>query len=297
MFFLDSNTGGIIIRLKNGVNEFISDELDRVIEVSQDMGEGFKYLAFIGVLIRIFYNYRDNPTYYWGYLDWIPLAGFLFNYHALAGAIMGFSNAFDNMNTSEQILNLSSSFFQEAKVNKQTEEVSIFDMGASYIYHIVKMAFLETLCYIFLMLGYIASGCWFVYFKFKILLKMVVLLLFGPINISLSFLPSFSGGWKGWLQNVIEIGLYIPLLAIVDYIGLGVMKKVFQPTIIKDASDVGADMGNSLLGIIFYVLLLASYFSITKAVAYGMARGSSIGGGQKVKAMAMMLARKAITGI
>lgn len=298
MSYLASNSGGVLLEIKEMINTFISEQLDQVFEVSSQVGETFKYIALAGVVVKIFMNFRDNPTYVWGYLSYIPLTFFLFNYDAVVQGVFDLTSKADQYSSSVEAMKISSSFFSGVQNNKELSEVSFWDMSVSYILHELKMVFLEGIVYIFLIIGLIVSALIYVYLKLKILLKLMVLTFFGPLNISLSFVPGFEGNWKGWLMKVIEVCLYIPVLYLIDYLGMQLLQKVFQPQIVTDASGAVSSLLNSILGVIFYAILIFSYLSIDNIVAFGINSGTSaIGAGKKVSAVAMMAARKALMGI
>ena len=76
----------------------------------------------------------------------------------------------------------------------------------------LKVKMYETSVRFVLIGASIASALCYIYLKFKIVIKLMVLVFFGPINISLSFIPSVGNLWVGWLIKVIELSLYIPTL-------------------------------------------------------------------------------------
>ncbi len=62
----------------------------------------------------------------------------------------------------------------------------------------------------------------------------MVLVFFGPINISLSFIPSIGNLWVGWLIKVIELSLYIPTLYFIEYMNDRMLETAFKPQLITD---------------------------------------------------------------
>ncbi len=75
----------------------------------------------------------------------------------------------------------------------------------------------------------------------------MVLVFFGPINISLSFIPSIGNLWVGWLIKVIELSLYIPTLYFIEYMNDRMLETAFKPQLITDVSDAAQSIAMDIM--------------------------------------------------
>lgn len=285
----------VLLRLKELLNEFIYDMIDTVFTYGDVMLSTFKWIAFIGVLIKILYNFYYSPNDYWGYISWLPLAALLFHYDVVVIAFFEWSKELDNRISVLENFEKTKHFFESTELDY--EENSMFQIGMTILTDIIKSAIFEGVVRLLLFLGFIGSMIAYFYLKIKMFFKLLILTLFGPLNISLSFLNEFKGNYIGWLTKLIEVCTYIPLIYLVDYIGVEMLDKVFSPRVISSGSEMAETLTRQVLGIIFYVGVIFMYLSIPGLVKYALTQGAAaVGNGKKVAAMAMLAARKVMTG-
>ena len=285
----------ILIKIKKVINDFIYEQLQVVLEFSDVALETFKYIAFIAVLIKIANNFYNSPNDWWGYISWLPLTFLLFHYDALVMTMFEWSKSMDDQILVTQSYDKVKRFFDNAEI--EPEESSMWSIGLTAFTDAIKQALFEGIVMVLLLLGFIISTIMYSWLKIKYFFKLLLLVIFGPLNISLSFIKDFGGNYVSWITKLVEVSTYIPLIYIVDYIGIEMLNKVFSPKVINTAGEAAETLTFQVIGIIFYVGIIALYFSIPSAVKYVITQGgAAIGTGKKVAAVAMLAARKFATG-
>jgi hypothetical protein len=109
---------------------------------------------------------------------------------------------------------------------------------------------------------------------------LYVLIIFGPLNIGLSFIPALAGMWKAWLQKFMSVLLWIPMLYLIDNFMLSIMDKMIDNLLqpVLDGSGT-MDTGLVMVGI---MLLFMNVFVYLKAptLANFIVQGMEVGASQ-----------------
>ncbi|QKX07757.1 hypothetical protein HN014_22420 (plasmid) [Aquimarina sp. TRL1] len=284
-----------LLKLKDLLNTFIYDQLEIVFLYGDQVLEVFKYIAFIGALLKILANVNNDPMNWKGYVGYIPLAILLFNYDHVVVGLFEWSSSLDNRISVLESFDKAKHFFTFPEMS--FEENSVSEIGWTALTTIVSNAVFGGIVRILLLLSFLVSLIAYMYLKIKMFFKLVILTLFGPLNISLSFLNEFSGNYIGWLTKLIEVCMYIPLIYLVDYVGIEMLNKVFAPRVISSGSEAAETLTRQAMGIIFFVGVILMYLSIPGLVKYTMTQGAQASGtAKKVAAIAMVAMRKMATG-
>lgn len=272
----------IFTYLRTATNSFIDGQIDSIFQVSDSVLSVFVYIAFAGALVRIFMNYRDGGSFF-GYVSYIPLTVLLFFYTDIIGGLYGLGG---NLNQTFDQSSVLQAFFAEPEMSEE-EDISIFSLSLSVALQATKIMAMGAIVKMLLAFSQLISLLAFFYLKVKILIKIIVLTFFGPINISLSFIPGLGNNWVGWLLKVIEISAYIPVLYFIEWAGNQMLIEVFKPQVVDNPQDFAQSYINSLLGIFFFVIMIFSYLSIPKIVNWGLSTAQSSFGGVAKKAAAV----------
>ena len=296
MIFLVNNPDtslGIGDIIRKSLDTFMDDNVNTIFSYSDTVLSAVIGIAFCGAVVRIFQNYYDSPDNYLGYLSYVPLLAFLLYYGDIAQGIYELgSNAGSSSTVRSGVTNI---FYRVA--DYQEADINILTSPVSFIMNELKVKMYETSVRFVLIGASIASALCYIYLKFKIVIKLMVLVFFGPINISLSFIPSVGNLWVGWLIKVIELSLYIPTLYFIEYMNDRMLETAFKPQLITDVSDAAQSIANGYYGIAFYVITIFTYLSIPKVVSWAMNTSTSnFGGVSGVVTKAAMLAAKVKTG-
>lgn len=287
---------GIFFKVKKLFNDFLYEILNDVFTYADAGLDTFKYIAFIGVLIKIIYNLYYSPNDWWGYVSYIPLSIFLFHYDDVVKALFDWSRSLDDKITFLNNFKEAQHLFGVTSIGN-TKDVDLQQITFTLFADIIKTAFFEIIAKMVLFLSFLLSLVIFIWLKIKMFFRLSILTLFGPLNISLSFINEFKGNYITWLTKVIEVCMYIPLLYFVDWFGLKMLTKVFSKRVVNNGAELTEVVTGYFLGIVFFGLINLMYFSIPKLVKYGITQGqSAIGTSRKLGAIAMMAARKMATG-
>lgn len=287
---------GFILELKDYFNGLIWDQLRIVLDVASPVLDAFRYIAFFFVLGRIVRNLYNDPTNWMGYFSWLPLCLLLFKYDIVVEFFIDLANSADS---SVSLANHKELYLQVFDYPEPVEpdDVSLWDVTVSYVQetfnNALELLFLKTI----FQFTILVSGLIYIYLKFKAMFRFVSLIFFGPINISLSFVPGMENNWLSWVLKLFEVSMYIPFLIFIDFLGLEILENAFRPGIIGDSGDVVDRQARLYMGITFFVILGFSYFFIPKMVRFGMVQASAgVGGAKKIGAAAALGARKLMTG-
>lgn len=201
MIFLVNNPDtslGIGDIIRKSLDTFMDDNVNTIFSYSDTVLSAVIGIAFCGAVVRIFQNYYNSPDNYLGYLSYVPLLAFLLYYGDIAQGIYELgSNAGSSSTVRSGVTNI---FYRVA--DYQEADINILTSPVSFIMNELKVKMYETSVRFVLIGASIASALCYIYLKFKIVIKLMVLVFFGPINISLSFIPSVGNLWVGWLIKV-----------------------------------------------------------------------------------------------
>ena len=289
---------GFILQLKDYFNNLIWEQLDIAIEVASPVLDAFRYIAFMIVLVKIVKNLYYDPTNWMGYVAWLPLSFVLFQYDHIVEFFIVLANSADSSVSLSNHQQLYRQLFDYPEP-LEPDDVSLWDVTVSYVRetfnNMIEFYVLSTI----FSFSVLISGLVYIYLKFKAMFRFVSLIFFGPINISLSFVPGMENQWLSWVLKLLEVSLYIPFLIFIDYLSLQVLENAFRPGLITgDTIGDGIDRQTRLwMGITFFALLTTAYFFIPKTVRYGMAQASAgVGGARKIATATALAARKVMTG-
>lgn|SRR5680860_1541619 len=286
---------GFILQLKDYFNNLIWEQLKIAMDVASPVLDAFRYVAFIFVLVKILRNLLNDPTNWMGYLSWLPLSLLLFQYDLIVEFFVDLANAADTSVSMSNHKELYKQLFDLPEA-LEPDDVSLFDVTISYIRETFNNALELVILNTIFQLVVLISGMAYIYLKFKAMFRFVSLIFFGPINISLSFMPGMENQWLSWMLKLLEVSMYIPFLIFIDFLGLQVLENAFRPEVA--GAGEGIERQSRLwMGIAFFSLLGTAYFFIPKMVRYGMAQASAgVGGARKIGAATALAARKVMTG-
>lgn len=289
---------GFILQLKEYFNNLIWEQLKIAIDIASPVLDAFRYVAFMFVLVKIVRNLYNDPTNWMGYVSWLPLSLVLFQYDLIVQFFVDLANTADSSVSLSNHQQLYSQLFDYPEV-LEPDDVSLWDVTVSYIRetfnNVLEFYVLNTIFNFAVLISSIA----YIYLKLKAMFRFVSLIFFGPINISLSFMPGMENQWLSWVLKLLEVSMYIPFLIFIDFLSLEVLENAFSPgAITGDLIGDGIDRQSRLwMGITFFILLSTAYFFIPKMVRYGMAQASAgVGGARKIGAATALAARKVMTG-
>ncbi len=93
----------------------------------------------------------------------------------------------------------------------------------------------------------VISAVVFIGIKAMSVIYLFVLIVFGPLNIGLSFIPIFSGMWKSWLQKFMSVCLWIPMLYLIDNFMLHILDKLINELLYEGEANLGLVLTSGLL--------------------------------------------------
>ena len=196
---------------------------DAFANLGPTLGIGFQ-MAKIGLgIFAIMHFVGNDRADVFKALKWFPLMFILFNYSEFAHAIFEFYN------------NLGSSFVSTqknwdtigqkvalAQIDVAANNVVEWNMFSMDIDGLQSFA-LTGLAGSITAFAHIISTLIFVGIKALATIYLFILIIFGPINIGLSFIPAISGLWKAWLQKFMSLCLWLPMLYVVDMFMVSVL--------------------------------------------------------------------------
>ncbi|GGW49986.1 type IV secretion system protein [Arenibacter certesii] len=236
-----------------GIRETVNELFDQYIldayEVVDPMIEIGQVFACIGICLvglLVLLN-KEKRADIFEHLRWVPLAFVLFNYRALTRTILEF---YQGIGMSLRANDISWDVLHIKILVAQTK--AMVDYGVSYLLLQGDPEALQAL-----ILGAITSGVTaiasvisavvFVGIKAMSVIYLFVLIIFGPLNIGLSFIPIFSGMWKAWLQKFMSVCLWIPMLHLIDNFMLHVLDKLIDSLLSTGDTNLGLVLTSGLL--------------------------------------------------
>jgi len=280
--------------IREATNALFDDYLIQIIEYSGGLIQIGKYFAVIGVAIKLVMQFKDPKTRAepWGYFSWLVLAFFLLNYtafiqgifdvyaqiaNALASSSIDWDTAFSQLDFA-MMKTTDFSFF-----SKETFD-SISSVGIQKsLYQAYKVKMLSHALVIIVLVVKVVSTVVFVFVKAYAVIYLMILIVFGPINIGLSFIPSLDGMWKGWLQKLLNVSLWIPMLYLIDAFMLGLIDTLFNSLLTQNI-DLGKVWGASMLSAMAIFMYIKA-----PSLSNFVVQGSSVGKltmGEKTKSAA-----------
>ncbi|MFV0531863.1 MAG: hypothetical protein ACK5MD_10570 [Flavobacteriales bacterium] len=263
-----------IFDLKEVIDTIFTNTITEILVTSKGVLDLLKYIALGGVFYRIVRNFIQSPNNWFGYVSYIPLAILLFNYYIIIDFFVDFGKSIKPGGEVPFSKNWNTMIKDLIATGSNDNGVSLMDATIGIADDWLRMLFLELTAWVFLFLGMVVSSIVYLYLKFKVLLKFIFLSFFGVLNLSLSFIPDFQGSYKGWIMSLLEVSLYLPMLYVVDTIGVKILDEI--AVIINASSNAGyAQFVKSIFAFSGYLIIIMMYLSIPKIVMFGLKQGSN----------------------
>lgn len=233
------------------------EAVDPIIEI----GQQFAYIGIAIIALRVFINEQKRADIF-EYLRWVPLALLLLNYKVVTLSIFDF---YQSIGASLKANDISWDLLQLKILAAQMHAIG--EIGGSWSLLSIDAEALESLAMSGLTSGMTAiasviSAVVFVGIKSMSVVYLFVLIVFGPLNIGLSFIPALSGMWKAWLQKFMSVCLWIPMLYLIDNFMLHIMNKLIESLLFEGDANLGLVLTSALLMIMnVFVYLKAPVLS------------------------------------
>lgn len=267
---------GLRERVNGLFDQYIMDAFDNV-DILLNIGQSFAAMGVAIIALKVFLT-EQNRTNIFEYLKWVPLCFLLINYKVFALAIFDF---YHNIGVALQSNDVHWDQINEKIALAQQQSVTAF---GSSIFNLVSFDFdeLETMVMsnlvgVLVLLAQTISIVVFIGVKAISVIYLFVLIIFGPLNIGLSFIPALSGMWKAWLQKFMSVCLWIPMLYLIDNFLLGVMDEVIDNLL----SQNNMNSGLVLVGCLLIFMNIFVYLK-APALANFIVQGMDVGASQLV---------------
>jgi hypothetical protein len=235
--------------IRESVNELFDQYILDAYEIVDPMIEIGQVFACIGIsvyAILVFLN-KDKRADIFEHLKWVPLAFVLFNYRALTRTILEF---YQGIGMSLKANDISWDVLHIKILVAQT--TAMVDFGVSWVLlqgdpEAIQVLVLGAFTSGVTAIASVISAIVFVGIKAMSVVYLFVLIIFGPLNIGLSFIPVFSGMWKAWLQKFMSVCLWIPMLHLIDNFMLHVLDKLIDSLLSEGDANLGLVLTCGLL--------------------------------------------------
>lgn len=238
--------------------------VDPIIEIAQQ----FAYVGIAIMALRVFLNEQKRADLF-EYLRWVPLAVLLLNYKVIALSIFNF---YQTIGKSLKANDITWDVLQSKILMAQMQ--SFEDIDGSWSLLNIDAESLESLALSFMTSGLtsiasVISAVVFIGIKAMSVVYLFVLIVFGPLNIGLSFIPVLSGMWKAWLQKFMSVCLWIPMLYLIDNFMLHILDKLIQSLLYDGEANLGLVMTSALL-MIMNVFVYLKAPTLSNFIVQGM---------------------------
>ena len=233
------------------------EAVDPIIEI----GQQFAYVGIAIIALRVFLNEQKRADIF-EYLRWVPLAILLLNYKVITLSIFDF---YQSIGSSLKANDISWDLLQMKIFAAQIQAVE--EIGGSWSLLSIDAEALESLAMsgmtsAITAISSVISVVVFIGIKAMSVVYLFVLIVFGPLNIGLSFIPALSGMWKAWLQKFMSVCLWIPMLYLIDNFMLNIMEKLIESLLYEGEANLGLVLTSALLMIMnVFVYLKAPVLS------------------------------------
>jgi len=240
-------------RTDKGIREVVNELFDQYIIDAFDtvdpiinIGQQFAYIGIGIIALKLLMNEEKRADFF-EYLKWVPLAFLLFKYKVFAKSIFAF---YESIGNSLKANDVSWDVLQLKIYYAQTEAIK--EVGSTWNLLTFDSAALESLVLSGMTSGIttfasIISTIVFIGIKAMSVVYLFVLIIFGPLNIGLSFIPALSGMWKAWLQKFMSVCLWIPMLYLIDNFMLKIMEKLIDSLLFGTEANLGLVLTSALL--------------------------------------------------
>ncbi len=270
----------VINTMEKGIRESVNELFDQyIIDAFEtvdpiiNIGQQFAYIGIAIIALRVFLNEQKRADIF-EYLKWVPLAFVLLKYKVFTMAIFDF---YQRIGLSLKANDISWDSLQTKIFMSQSE--SMEKLGDSWNLLTLDGASLESLSLALMTSGVtsiasIISTVVFVGIKAMSVVYLFVLIVFGPLNIGLSFIPALAGMWKAWLQKFMNVCLWIPMLYLIDNFLLHVMEKLIDTLLMSGEPNLGLVLTSALL-ILMNIFVYFKAPSLSNFIVQGMNVGAT----------------------
>lgn len=263
--------------IRETVNEIFDQYIIDAFELAGPIvgiGQQFAYIGVALIALGTFLN-MDKRADLFAYLRWVPLAILLLNYKVVAMTILefyqGIGNSFKANDISWDILQIK---ILVAQMRAFEAEDGTWSLLALDLEGLASIAF-GCMTAVVTAIASIISAVVFIGIKAMSVIYLFVLIVFGPLNIGLSFIPALSGMWKAWLQKFMSVCLWIPMLYLIDNFMLNILDNLIRTLLYEGEADLGLVFTSALL-------MLMNVFVYLKAPVLSnfIVQGMSVSAGQ-----------------
>lgn len=238
---------------KKGIRETVNELFDQyildayeVVDPIIEIGQVFACIGICIVGLTVVLN-KEKRVDVFEHLKWVPLAFVLFNYRALTRTILEF---YQGVGLSLKANDITWDVLQMKILMAQTQ--SMMDYSLSWVLlqadpEALQALVLSSITSVVTAIASVISTVVFIGIKAMSVIYLFVLIIFGPLNIGLSFIPIFSGMWKAWLQKFMSVCLWIPMLYLIDNFMLHVLDKLINTLLQDGPPNLGLVLTSGLL--------------------------------------------------
>lgn len=238
---------------EKGIRETVNDMFDQYIadafeatDTIVDIGQQFAFIGIALLALRVFVNPQTRAVFL-EYLKWVPLAVLLLNYKVVTMTILdfyqGIGNSFKSNDISWDILQMKVLVAQVKSSSDYAWSWVLLSADPEAFQAFV----LSSITSVVVMVASVISAVVFIGIKAMSVIYLFVLIIFGPLNIGLSFIPVFGGMWKAWLQKFMSVCLWIPMLYLIDNFMLNILDKLIGSILQGGEADLGLVLTSGLL--------------------------------------------------
>lgn len=258
-----------------GIRETVNELFDQyiidafeVVEPIVGIGQQFAYIGVAIIALGIFLNEEKRADVF-AYLRWVPLAILLLNYKVVTLTIFEFyqtiGNTFKANDISWDVLQMKIFVAQLRALESEDGTWSLLAIDAEGLASIALGLMTSAATSI----ASLISAVVFVGIKAMSVIYLFVLIIFGPLNIGLSFIPAFSGMWKAWLQKFMSVCLWIPMLYLIDNFMLNVLDNLIRALLYEGEANLGLVFTSALL-MIMNVFVYLKAPTLSNFIVQGM---------------------------
>ncbi|GMN05509.1 hypothetical protein MTsPCn5_08970 [Croceitalea sp. MTPC5] len=236
-----------------GIRETVNELFDQyiidafeVVDPIIGIGQQFAYIGIGLIALGVFLN-EEKRANILAYLKWVPLAILLLNYEVVILTIYEFyqtvGTTFKANDISWDVLQTKIFIAQMEALESEDGTWSLLALDSEGLASIALGFVTSTATSI----ASFISAVVFVGIKAMSVIYLFVLIIFGPLNIGLSFIPVFSGMWKAWLQKFMSVCLWIPMLYLIDNFMLKILDNLIQTLLYDGEANLGLVLTSALL--------------------------------------------------
>lgn len=258
-----------------GIRETVNELFDQYIidafkmaEPIVGIGQQFAYIGIALIALGVFLR-EDKRADILAYLRWVPLAILLLNYEVITYTIFEFYRSIGNTFKANDISwdTLQNKIFvaQMQALKAEDGTWSLLALDAEGLASIALGFMTSTATSIASFISVVV----FIGIKAMSVIYLFVLIIFGPLNIGLSFIPAFSGMWKAWLQKFMSVCLWIPMLYLIDNFMLNILDNLIRTLLSDEDSNLGLVFTSALL-MIMNVFVYLKAPTLSNFIVQGM---------------------------